>query len=103
MSRFFQNRAAGGFRLDSPVKVPVASEMPRCAPPHTNGAGEEPCPGGRAETKAPERVSPQALLFGSPFLAPLGAGLSSPTAKASVFLRRVLRRFGPRIEGARFL
>ena len=46
MSRFFQNRAAGGFRLDSPVKVPVASEMPRCAPPHTNAAGEEPCQGG---------------------------------------------------------
>ena len=45
MSRFFQNRAAGGFRLDSPVKVPVASEMPRCAPPHTNGAGEEACRG----------------------------------------------------------
>ena len=37
-----------GFRLDSPVKLPVASEMPRCAPPHTNGAGEEPCQGGDA-------------------------------------------------------
>ena len=45
MSRFFQNHAAGGFRLDSPVKVPVASEMLRCAPPHTNEAGEEPCQG----------------------------------------------------------
>ncbi len=31
--------------MDSPVKVPVASEMPRCAPPHTFRAGEEPCQG----------------------------------------------------------
>ena len=35
MSRFFHDHAAGGFRLDSPVKLPVASETPRCAPPHT--------------------------------------------------------------------
>ena len=47
MSRFFQNHAAGGFRLDSPVKKPVASEMLRCAPLHTNWAGEEPCKGDR--------------------------------------------------------
>jgi hypothetical protein len=47
MSRFFQNHPAGGFRLASPVKLPVASEMPRCAPPHTFRAGEEPCQGGR--------------------------------------------------------
>ena len=46
MIRFFQVHPAGGFRLDSPVKVPVASELPRCAPPHTKGAGEEPCRGG---------------------------------------------------------
>jgi len=46
MSRFFQNRVAGGFRLDSPVKVPVASEMARCAPPSTDPAREEPCQGG---------------------------------------------------------
>ena len=26
--------------------MPVASEMPRCAPPHTFGAGEEPRAGG---------------------------------------------------------
>jgi len=31
--------------VDSPVKKPVASEMPRCAPPHTFGAGEEPWEG----------------------------------------------------------
>ena len=29
------------------MKKPRASEMPRCAPPHTNGAGEEPSHGGR--------------------------------------------------------
>jgi hypothetical protein len=46
MSRFSQIPTAGGFRLDSPVKVPVASEMLRSAPPYTNGAGEEPCQGG---------------------------------------------------------
>lgn len=46
MSRFFQNHAAGGFRVDSPVKKPGASEMPRCAPPHTFRAGEEPLGGG---------------------------------------------------------
>ena len=62
MSRFFQNRAAGGFRLDSPVKVPVASEMPRCAPPHTNEVGEEPCQGGRANESAREGDL-QALFF----------------------------------------
>jgi len=43
---------AGGFRLDSPVKLPVASEMPRCAPPHTFVAGEEPCRGGAASKAA---------------------------------------------------
>ena len=53
MSRFSQVHPAGGFRLDSPVKVPVASEMLRCAPPHTFGAGEEPCQGGaRVETQS---------------------------------------------------
>ena len=36
----------GGFQVASPVKKPRASEMPRCAPPHTFGAGEEPCQGG---------------------------------------------------------
>jgi hypothetical protein len=36
----------GGFQVASPVKKPRASEMPRCAPPHTNGAREEPCQGG---------------------------------------------------------
>jgi len=40
--------------VDSPVKKPVASEMPRCAPPYTFGAGEEPCRGGGAEKKVPE-------------------------------------------------
>jgi hypothetical protein len=47
MSRFFQDHPGGSFRLDSPVKVPVASEMPRRAPPHTFEAGEELLGGGR--------------------------------------------------------
>jgi len=34
--------AQGAFRLASPVKTPHASEPPRCAPPHTFWAGEEP-------------------------------------------------------------
>jgi hypothetical protein len=55
MSRFSQILTAGGFRLDSPVKVPVASEMLRSAPPYTNRAREEPCQGGH-ETKASARV-----------------------------------------------
>jgi hypothetical protein len=42
----FPDHQAGGFRLASPVKMPVASETPRCAPPHTFGAGEEPEEGG---------------------------------------------------------
>ena len=50
----------GGFRLASPVKLPHASEPPRCAPPHTNRAGEEPEEGGRdvaqAETPARDRA-----------------------------------------------
>ena len=33
---------SGGFQVDSPVKVPVASEMLRCAPPHTFCVGKEP-------------------------------------------------------------
>lgn len=37
----------GGFQVASPVKKPRASEMPRSAPPYTNKAREEPCPGGR--------------------------------------------------------
>lgn len=45
MSRFSEDHPAGGFRLDSPVKLPVASETPRCAPPHTFGGGEEPWEG----------------------------------------------------------
>jgi len=35
-------KAQGGFRLASPVKLPHASEPPRCAPPHTIKAEEEP-------------------------------------------------------------
>ena len=46
MSRFFQDHPAGGFRLASPVKLPVASETPRCAPPHTFGAGRNHAVGG---------------------------------------------------------
>lgn len=46
MILFYEGGAAGGFRLDSPVKLPVASEMPRCAPPYTISAGEELCRGG---------------------------------------------------------
>jgi hypothetical protein len=46
MNRFSQIPTAGGFRLDSPVKVPVASEMLRSAPPYTSRAREEPCQGG---------------------------------------------------------
>jgi hypothetical protein len=34
-----------GFRVDSPVKKPVASELPGCAPPYTFGSGEEPWEG----------------------------------------------------------
>ena len=37
----------GGFRVDSPVKKPDASEMPRSAPPYTDRAKEEPWEGGR--------------------------------------------------------
>jgi hypothetical protein len=36
----------GGFQVASPVKKPRASEMPRCAPPYTRIAREEPCRGG---------------------------------------------------------
>ena len=56
MSRFFQDYPAGGFRLDSPVKVPVASEMPRCAPPYTNRAREEPCQGGAGVATGPYKT-----------------------------------------------
>lgn len=39
--------------MASPVKRPVASEMPRCAPPHTFGAGEEPEEGERDAISLP--------------------------------------------------
>ena len=58
MSRFFQNRAAGGFRLDSPVKVPAASEMPRCAPPHTKGPGRNHGRGGERRVRPKAAVQP---------------------------------------------
>ena len=63
-------RAQGGFRLASPVKLPHASEPPRCAPPHTFGAGEEPEEGGGVSlglaepliSHAPERIEGMACL-----------------------------------------
>lgn len=36
--------------MDSPVKEPVASEMPRSAPPYTDRAREEPCRGGGVQS-----------------------------------------------------
>ena len=68
MSRFSEGHAAGGFRLDSPVKLPVASEMPRCAPPYTDPAREEPDEGGGLWltepliSHAPERIEGMASL-----------------------------------------
>ena len=50
---FLSDGPQGGFQVDSPAKNPVASELPRCAPPHTLGAGEEPCRGGRAQLREP--------------------------------------------------
>lgn len=32
--------------MASPVTSPDAAKLPRCAPPNTDGAGEEPWPGG---------------------------------------------------------
>ena len=46
LSHNFPQGRRGGFQVDSPVKKPVASEMPRSAPPHTFRAGEEPLGGG---------------------------------------------------------
>jgi len=43
---FIPEASRGGFQVDSPVKKPVASEMPRCAPPYTQRPGEEPWEGG---------------------------------------------------------
>ena len=47
MSHNAEAICGGGFQVASPVKKPRASEMPRSAPPYTNKAREEPCPGGR--------------------------------------------------------
>lgn len=38
------------------MKLPVASEMPRCAPPHTGRAGEEPEEGRGSQAKHPAPV-----------------------------------------------
>jgi hypothetical protein len=45
MSQEFRQAPQGGFQVDSPVKKPRASEMPRSAPPYTDCAREEPWPG----------------------------------------------------------
>ena len=45
LSHNFPQGRRGGFQVASPVKLPVASEMLRCAPPHTNEAWEEPWEG----------------------------------------------------------
>ena len=89
MSRFFQNHAASGFRLDSPVKVPVASEMPRCAPPHTNGRGEEPCRGAGVATGPKRPVAWQSALrsglFGVDIGKPHQISVGTPEQLKSVF------------------
>ena len=46
----------GGFQVDSPVKKPVASEMPRSAPPYTDRAQEEPWEGGGRQTRPTSAV-----------------------------------------------
>ena len=46
LSHNFPQGRRGGFQVDSPVKKPVASEMPRSAPPYTDRAREEPWEGG---------------------------------------------------------
>ena len=56
MSRFFQNRVAGGFRLDSPVKVPVATKMLRCAPPPYKLGEGGTMPWGGGQARSDERV-----------------------------------------------
>ena len=45
LSRNFQHGRWGGFKVDSPVKKPRASEMARSAPPYTDPAEEEPSGG----------------------------------------------------------
>ena len=51
LSHNFPQGRRGGFQVDSPVKKPVASEMPRSAPPYTDCAREEPCRGASAFTE----------------------------------------------------
>jgi hypothetical protein len=50
MSHFYLEPSQTGFKVDSPVKKPRASEMPRSAPPYTDWALEEPWEG-EAELK----------------------------------------------------
>jgi hypothetical protein len=47
--RIISGVAAGGFRVDSPVRNPVASEMARSSPPYTDPAREEPWEGASDE------------------------------------------------------
>ena len=42
MSRVLARCPRAGFEVDSPVKRPDARKLARCAPPYTDGAGEEP-------------------------------------------------------------
>ena len=55
MSQEFRQAPRGGFQVDSPVKKPRASEMPRCAPPYTDSAWEEPWEGGQAPSPLASR------------------------------------------------
>jgi hypothetical protein len=73
MSQKFSSAGAGGFRVDSPVKRPVARKVPGCAPPYTQRPGEEPCQGAYpAQSRRLERSSgTSALISALPFTAKL--------------------------------
>ena len=93
MSRFSKDHRAGGFRLDSPAKLPVASEMPRCAPPHTLRAGEEPCRGGRGRQRQfPRGVPPGATSIVKVHGPPVRDGATCSRRNQDNCLRRIERK-----------
>jgi len=60
---YYSGFLRGGFQVDSPVKSARASEMPRLAPPYTNGTREEPWQGGMGgNDKRPRGIPAGAIL-----------------------------------------
>ena len=76
-NNIIQSLCKGGFQVDSPVKKPVASKMPRSAPSYTDRTREEPWRGGvdheRSARPKPAVVQDLEMLLCGPSNLPFAA------------------------------